>query len=137
MKEDEQKKSVIEVCKRVYYIIYIPLVLGVVFLTSANLWESRKGNVSQIELLFPIACMLVFSLLLFWFDCHKKDLKYIGAGLVIGAAFGVLAFTNPLLIQNLAIDGNKLLTISEIYQYLFWGETNLLILLMMANKKAH
>lgn len=116
--------------------IYLPVVLCVVFLTSANLWEARKGSVSQIELLLPIACMLGFSLLLFWFDCHKKDLKYIGAGLLIGAVIGILAFANPDFLKNLVAKGNKLLTISEIYQYLVWGETNLLILFMIANKKA-
>lgn len=118
-----------------YYMIYIPLVLCVVFLTSANLEEARKGNLSQIELLFPMACMLVFSLLLFWFNYHKNDFKYILTGVLIGAVMGILAFANPPLIQNFATQGNKLLTINEIYLYLIWGEANLLILLMVANKK--
>lgn len=80
--------------------------------------------------------MLGLSLLLFWFDCHKKDVKYIGAGLLIGAVIGILAFVNPSFLQDLAAKGNKLLTITETYQYIVWGETNLLILFMIANKKA-
>ena len=136
MKENDNNKSVIEVCKSIYYLIYLPVVLCVVFLTSANLWEARKGNLSQIALLLPIACMLGLSLLLFWFDCHKKDVKYIGAGLLIGAVIGILAFVNPSFLQDLAAKGNKLLTITETYQYIVWGETNLLILFMIANKKA-
>lgn len=63
-------------------------------------------------------------------------MKYIGAGLLIGAVIGILAFVNPSFLQDLAAKGNKLLTITETYQYIVWGETNLLILFMIANKKA-
>lgn len=136
MKENDKKNSVIEECKRIYYVIYIPLVLLAVFLTSANLKEAQRGNASQFVLLLPMAFMLVLSLLLFWFDCHKEDVKYVWVAVLIGAVIGILAFVNPLFIQNLAAEWNKFLSFTEVYLYLVWGETNLLILLMSANKKA-
>ena len=136
MKENDQKNSVIEVCKRIYYVIYIPLVLLAVFLTSANLREAQRGNASQFVLLLPMAFMLVLSLLLFWFDCHKEDVKYVWVAVLIGAVIGILAFVNPLFIQNLAAEWNKFLSFTEVYLYIVWGETNLLILLMTTKKRA-
>lgn len=136
MKENDKKNSVIEVCKRIYYMIYIPLVLLAVFLTSANLREAQRGNVSQFALLLPIAFMLLLSLLLFWFDCHKEDVKFVWVAVLIGAVIGILTFVNPLFIPNLAAESNKLLSVTEVYLYLVWGEANLLILLMTTKKRA-
>ncbi|MDO4664183.1 MAG: hypothetical protein Q4A59_04795 [Erysipelotrichaceae bacterium] len=136
MKENDKKNSVIEVCKRIYYVIYIPLVLLAVFLTLTNLSEARKGNISQFALLLPMACMFVLSLLLFWFNYHKEDVKYVWAGVLVGVVIGILAFVNPLFIPNLAAEWNKLLSVTEVYLYLVWGEANLLILLMTTKKRA-